>query len=568
MNRGPEGRLDVGPRMARAWILTVAVFCAAAPAAASPPQDAQLTYTFTRSVGSGGGEYAGYTDSLTSEGAYTMLGVQGDVARVHALYDWSYGSSEGKHEAGHEDRDVTFRVSDRRYLGPRTDLDEWDQKDATQLAVWFWIPPEVQIGQSVQILDEMYQVVRRDAVVDLGDREVTAIEVVHQGSDARNDDYGTFSFGYTDRYFFDPATGMVVAEDYTERDTGTFRGLSASFTLEESFRVGRTSYPLAVDRLAPILRWAKIGGSGVGSLLLVVLLFRWFRNLPRHVDVDGLGRVTFRFVRPKDLPLPPMRAGMTRDLGPHVADLVHKAHLAKDRVAAAIDATGELVGIGIFSREAQIATILSPNTDVTENLRQVLAVRDFFSETRHAVPDRVRGEFQMAGLPLPTDNAYNVFETYQVLAVAPPPAPAYDTAVVARLRPEDLPAVEQLSRTVYKVPSTRWLRAQLDGGDFGFVAKVDGKIVGFALASLQGTEGRVHTNTLLPEHRCKGLGKELMRARLRTLSDLGAERVITEIADWNLPSLEVARSFGFASIGTMVVETSRTQRIDKAIVRR
>jgi GNAT superfamily N-acetyltransferase len=546
----------------------MATWCAVGSAEAAPPVDAQFTYTFERSVGSGGGEYAGYTDHLRSEGAYTIVAVEGDVARVHAIYEWSYSSSEGKHERGHEDREVSFRLSDRRYLGPRTDLDEWDQKDATQLAVWFWIPPEVQVGQTVAILDEPYVVVRRDAVFDLGDRDVAAIEVFHEGTDTRNDDYGTLGFTYADRYFFDPTTGMVIAEDYTEQDSGTFRGLSASFGLEESFRVGRTTYPLAVEWTPRVLRWARPLGIALGSLLLVVLLFRWFRSLPTSVNVDGLGPIKVRWVGPKDMPLPPVKPGMTQHFGPHVADLVHKAHRAKDRVATAVAATGELVGIGIVSREAQIATILSPSTEVTEGIRKHLAVQDFFSEVRHPVPDHVRGEFQMAGLPLPTQHAYNVFETYQVLAVAPPPAPAYDTAAVSRLAPEDVPAIEDVSRKVYKVPSTHWLRAQLDGGDLGFVARIDGAIVGFALASLQGTQGRVHTNTLLPEHRGKGLGKELMRARLRTLSDLGAERVMTEIADWNLPSLEIARSFGFAPVGTMVVETSRTQRIKKEIVRR
>lgn len=552
----------------RSWIAAVATWCAVTSAEASPPVGAQFTYTFERSVGSGGGEYVGYSDALRSDGTYTIVAVEGDVARVRAIYDWRYSSSEGKSEAGHEDREVAFRISDRRYLGPRTDLDEWDQKDATQLAVWFWIPPEVQVGQTVAILDEPYVVLRRDAVIDLADRDVKAIEVFHQGTDARNDDYGQLGFSYSDRYFFDPATGMIIAENYTERDSGTFRGLAASFGLEERLRVGRTTYPLTVDRLHRILGGAMALGIALGSLLVVILVLRWFRSLPSSLTVHGLGPVKVRWLRPKDMPLPRVKAGMTQHFGPHLADLVGKAHRAKDRAAAAIDATGEVVGIGIVSREAQIATILSPNTEVTEGIRRHLAVQDFFSEVRHPVPDQVRSEFQAAGVSLPTPHAYNVFETYQVLAVAPVPAPAYDTRVVSRLAPEDLPGVEEVSRKVYKVPSTRWLRAQLDGGDFGFVARIDGVIVGFALASLQGTEGRVHTNTILPEHRGKGLGKELMRARLRTLADLGAERVMTEIADWNLPSLEVARTFGFASVGTMVVETSRTQRIKKEIVRR
>jgi L-amino acid N-acyltransferase YncA len=497
-----------------------------------------------------------------------MLGVQGDVARFRAVYDWRYSNTEGKIESGHEDREVQFRLSDRRYLGPRTDLDEWDGKDATQLAVWFWIPPAVQPGQTVQILDYVYTVVRRDAVVDLRDRDVQAIEVVHQGRASRNDDYGELGYDFTDRYFFDPATGMIIAADYDERDVGLLKGLSASFELEESLHVRTTSYPLDVVWLPRVLGWLKSGACVLSPFVGLFLLVSWNRRRSRQYQVDGLGRVTVRFLRAKDGAPPAPKDGMTQHFGAHIADLVRKAHLAGDSVATATDASGQLVGIGIVNGEAKIGTILSPNTDVTEHLRKQLRVLDFFAEWRHAVPDRVKGEFQMAGVSLPTEHAYNVYETYQVLAVAPPPAPAYDASVVTLLTPADLDEIEKISRAVYKVPSVKWLRAQLDGGDFGFVARLDGKIAGFALASLQGNEGRVHTNTILPEHRGKGIGKELMRARLRTLSDLGAERVITEIADWNLPSLEVARSFGFAPVGTMVVETARVQRVERAIVRR
>lgn len=556
---------------ARAVVVTaiaVASLFVAPAAQADPPAGATFQYEFRRRVGNGAGEYAGYSDALDSEGTYSVLAVDGGLARVRATYHWSYSSSEGKSEGGREDREITFRVSDRRYVGGRTDLDEWDDKDASQLAVWFWIPPSVEAGATVQILDEPYVVVRRDATFSTGSRSVRAIELFHEGTSTRNDDYGTFTFRYEDRYYFDPATGMVIGESYSERDGGSYQGNSASFVLEETLEVSETSYPLVVDWSATLGALATGLGPFVGGgLLLVLLVILWVRR-PRRVDAEGLGPVQVRRLRPGHPPLPAPRAGTTAHFAPFVADFVHKAHLAKDPVAGAFTAAGELVGVGMLSREAKIGTILSPNTDVAECLRKVLGAQDFFAEVRHPVPGRVRGQFAAASLPLPTENAYNAFETYQVLAVAPPPAPAYDTSVVSRLKAEDLPAIESLSRRVYKVPSARWLRAQLDGGDIGFVARLDGVLAGFALATLQGTEGRVHTNTVAPEHRGKGLGQELMRARLRALHDLGAERVITEIADWNLASLEVARRFGFVATGTLVVETSRTARVARAIVRR
>ncbi len=132
----------------------------------------------------------------------------------------------------------------------------------------------------------------------------------------------------------------------------------------------------------------------------------------------------------------------------------------------------------------------------------------------------------------------------------------------------DLPQVASISNTVYKVESRSWIYAQYLSGDIGFVAKVDGKIIGFAFATCVNGHGRVHTLTVLPEFQNRGIGKELMCARLKALYDLGAVDVIAEIANWNLPSLQIAYRYGFKPVGTMYVETVRTQRIMRSIVRR
>lgn len=100
------------------------------------------------------------------------------------------------------------------------------------------------------------------------------------------------------------------------------------------------------------------------------------------------------------------------------------------------------------------------------------------------------------------------------------------------------------------------------------MARINGKIVGFAFATYANGHGRIHTLTVLPNYRNRGVGKELMCARLKTLYDLGARSVITEIADWNLASLQIAYSCGFKPVGTMYVETARSTRIKKTIVRR
>ena len=89
------------------------------------------------------------------------------------------------------------------------------------------------------------------------------------------------------------------------------------------------------------------------------------------------------------------------------------------------------------------------------------------------------------------------------------------------------------------------------------------------MASLVGEEARLHSLTVHPDARGKGLGTALMRARLRGLFELGATRVITEVATWNGAAAEIARAHGFQKIGSMYVESARPTRDgDRRFVRR
>jgi len=132
----------------------------------------------------------------------------------------------------------------------------------------------------------------------------------------------------------------------------------------------------------------------------------------------------------------------------------------------------------------------------------------------------------------------------------------------------DLPAVTRLAKQVFKTPSRRWIAANLDSGDLAYVAVVDGAIVGFGFACVCGDHGRLHTLAVHPDHRGKGIAKELHRARLEAMRRMGVTSVLDEIADWNLASIRISSLSGFQPVGRMWVETVRTKRVEKTIVRR
>ncbi len=530
----------------------------------APSPGDNFSYAFHQRVDNGGGEYDGYTDDTKSKGTYQILTTNQTDVVVDARYTWSYSNSEGQRQSGREERTVSFNPETRRYTSARTDLDEWDKSDARLFGVWFWIDPAVVPGQAVRILDEDYRVTARESTVWSNNGWVKGIRVEASGSSSRNDEYGQFSFRWTDVYHFDAASGYVIAGRYEEQDSGTFNGLAATFTLKENFDLTDSSYPIAVDYAA----WAATIGGILGFVLLLGFLVHTIRWRTRTVGRMSAGYGNVKVHRLKRIGDFPQQAQVaTTNFGPFLEDFARKGLLAKDRVAIARSPSG-LVGVAVHNREADIGVVLCPDAPVTETLRHYLRMKDFFSEFRHTTPPDVIRDAAMYGEFIPAGEAYNVFETYQVLKLDTLPTTDYDSDLVRRMTPADLPAVEDLAKKVYGVKSPRWLASQLDSGDEGFVAH-DGKtIVGFAFASFVHGHGRLHTLTVAPEHRNRGIGKELIRARLKALADLGARDAITEIADWNLPSIHIALAHGFVSVGKMFVETSRTQRIARAIVRR
>ncbi len=544
-----------------------------------PPANATFEYALRRDVHSGTGEYAGYTDSLSSVGRYAMLDVA--APRFSAHYEWTFSSSE-KNDSGTVDREATFGLADRLYTSEKTDLDDEDPLPTHTLAVWLWIPSDVVVGQTVRVLDHDLVVRARDAMLAPG---IPAIELVGTGQGHRNDAYGTFATTWTDRYLFDPTTGMFLGADCDEQDHGTYEGSAAGFSVRETTRVTRASY---VTAALPGLPTPSLpdegtpdyaGSSGDGFCLsfvcgaLGLMGFGWMgfvfyrRRYPGKLVVDGVAH-RLGWLGPAD-PLPPIAPEASAWFVPFLPHFVSAARIAGDRVLVAKADAGNVVALAIEHREASIGTILARSTVLCEAMRKLLRVEDFFTEVRHVPPSNLGAQAKAAGVTtaVPKD-AYNLYETYEVLRLPAIGEVSYDPKTVERLEMKDVGAAAALATKVWGMPTEKWLRAQLGAGDIGFCVRKDGAIVAMALATQVGDEGRVHTLAVAPEHRGRGLGQELMRARLRTLGDLGVQRVITEIATWNHASLEVARKHGFVRVGEMYVESSRSVRIDRKFVRR
>jgi len=536
------------------------------PVSALPTAGDNFEYTIIRKVGSGSGEYSGYSDELRSSGKYEITSVDSTEVQFHAAYSWTYSNSEGLTQQGSEDRIAAFSLDTRRYT-TKTDLDEYDKNLPSRLSVWLWISPIVKSGDKVAILDDEFTVTDESVTFWSGWIPRKGIELRAIGTRSRDDDYGKFTYTYTDIYYFDRSTGYILAERYTEKDTGYWNGVPAAFELTEGFGLARTSFSVPVDYSMLIVEIIVI----VVFIILIaydVYKFIW-RAKNFTIDPYGIVKIS-RITSTRELRFNKNLA--TKIFDPFIHDLVNKTLLSKnimsqDIVCVATN-NSDLLGIATYNRESDIGMILCENTEVKEGLRRFVGVKDFFTEVRSLIPEKIINEATRSGEKIENRFNYNLFDTYKIVRLENLQDMDFDTGLITRMKEADLSEVEAVSQKVYKVRSRSWIRAQYRSDDIGFVARLDGKITGFAFATYANGHGRIHTLTVLPEYQNRGIGKELMRARLKALYDLGAVDVIAEIANWNLPSLQIAYRHGFKQAGTMYVETIRPQRIKRSIVRR
>jgi GNAT superfamily N-acetyltransferase len=132
---------------------------------------------------------------------------------------------------------------------------------------------------------------------------------------------------------------------------------------------------------------------------------------------------------------------------------------------------------------------------------------------------------------------------------------------VRPVRPDDVPAVVALVRelaeyekAVHEVRlSDDQLTTALFGDSpalFGHVAETEGDVVGIALwflnfSTWRGTHG-IYLEDLYvqPQHRGRGLGKELLRTLAEVCVERGYSRLEWWVLDWNTPSIDFYKAAG------------------------
>ncbi|HID17542.1 TPA: ribosomal-protein-alanine N-acetyltransferase [Candidatus Bathyarchaeota archaeon] len=113
---------------------------------------------------------------------------------------------------------------------------------------------------------------------------------------------------------------------------------------------------------------------------------------------------------------------------------------------------------------------------------------------------------------------------------------------------EQVYSIEKLS---FKNPYPKYLFYTLlmEVPEFFLVCLMEGRVVGYIVASLKNGEGHILSLAVHPNYRRRGIGSALLAKALTLMRIDGAWRVKLEVSENNVPALEFYKSHGFKIIG-------------------
>jgi L-amino acid N-acyltransferase YncA len=499
----------------------------AAAVARTPQTGDFFEYDYNTYVDQGADAYTGYTDSMHAHYRFSVQSVSGETVTMLGTGSWNYQDSNGLVQNGSETHHPVFSLTTREYLSGI------DVNLTGTASVWFWIPTNVSVGQVVYVLDEPLTVTSMSATVWLGAVPHSTVLLEGSGTYTRDDVYGVYTADYHDQYYYDRDTGYIVSEQYTEQDVGTYQGMAASFRFRAETIVTASSYPIPLDLLSFSLVYIGVPAAIVLTVVGVIRV----RRGPSRLRLGSGAEATY--VRIRKVTRPAQVTGLVPDgspyFGPFLSVFAERSIAEGDPVALALDGQ-KIVGMALMDRESGMGSLFAGEDKVVRVLLKRIRMRDFFADA--TIPARVVGAKEI--------------DRFTILQLRNPQAMDYDAEVVRPMKPEDLPGVIALAENVYRGRAAKFLQSSFKGGDLGFVATSAGRIMGFGFATVVGTVARLHTLTVAAPDRARGVGTEIMNARISALAVLGVDRIIVEISKQNAASLRIATKVGFVPFGETV----------------
>jgi hypothetical protein len=310
-----------------------------------PHQGDYFSYHEVETLGSGTGDYAGYSEQTIVNGTETMNGVgEGGIVSASYSYSWTWSNSSDTTETGSQSGDFTFSSVTFLYVNG-TD----DQTGYVNPTVWFFMDNSVPEGRTFSILNTQMTVISKNYSYYLPSqsRNVDAIFAQGTSSYPRNDEYGQFTATYTWKAYFDPSTGYIIGYDYAEQDTNSS---GSGFTYTENLYVTSTSYSLAAgaasspsgENSGTTQYVGYIAATVLVIVVIAILIYVFSRRrktLPKHPSQE-------RYTPSGPPPVPPQNIDLAPKQPPVQQIVIKEVVKVKCRYCGAlIDSTAQVCPI-------------------------------------------------------------------------------------------------------------------------------------------------------------------------------------------------------------------------------
>jgi ribosomal-protein-alanine N-acetyltransferase len=136
------------------------------------------------------------------------------------------------------------------------------------------------------------------------------------------------------------------------------------------------------------------------------------------------------------------------------------------------------------------------------------------------------------------------------MASAPELFAADPDAAIRPMRAGDVPEVVTIERGAYQFPWSEGIFR--DCLRVGYVCRVlvtDEEVVGYGVMSVGAGEAHVLNLCIAEGHRCRGLGRELLRSLIECAGAAGAAEAFLEVRPSNTTAIRLYLALGFEQVG-------------------
>jgi ribosomal-protein-alanine N-acetyltransferase len=137
------------------------------------------------------------------------------------------------------------------------------------------------------------------------------------------------------------------------------------------------------------------------------------------------------------------------------------------------------------------------------------------------------------------------------MATAPELVDATPGSLMRPMRPADVPEVVAIEGASYQFPWSEGIfRDCLRVGYLCRVVTAGSAVVGYAVMSVGAGEAHVLNLCVAQQHRCRGVGRQLLLGLLERAGTAGMAEAFLEVRPSNTAAIRLYQSLGFEQVGT------------------